>query len=105
MTATQTHARALRVLLESLDDIIRSRADYVKRANALAASEDISPRIQKAASGIERWVEVQPAMFEDVLDQELSKYDKFRTYIEEGEQKQEVLLESIKVGSTLVGNP
>ncbi|KAI0925777.1 hypothetical protein AcV5_008415 [Taiwanofungus camphoratus] len=101
VTATQTHARALRVLLESLDDIIRSRADYVKRANALAASEDISPRIQKAASGIERWVEVQPAMFEDVLDQELSKYDKFRTYIEEGEQKQEVLLESIKERNVL----
>jgi programmed cell death 6-interacting protein len=93
----QAHARQLRALLESLDDIRRSRAQLVARATRLAASEDITPRILKAASAIERWVEVQPGMFEDILDEEMVKYDKFRDEIEEGEQKQEVLLDSIKV--------
>lgn len=95
----QSHARQLRVLLESLDDMQRSRTQLVSRATRLAASEDITPRILKAASAIERWVEVQPSMFEDVLDEELAKYDKFRDEIEEGQQPQEVLLESIKVPS------
>lgn len=95
--STPVHARQLRVLLESLDDIQRSRAQMISRATRLAASENITPRILKAASAIERWVEVQPSMFEDVLDEELAKYDKFRADIEEGEQQQEVVLESIKV--------
>lgn len=87
------------MLLESLDDVQRSRTQLVSRATRLAASEDITPRILKAASAIERWVEVQPSMFEDVIDDELAKYDKFREEIEEGEQQQEVLLDSIKVSS------
>ncbi|PSR75597.1 hypothetical protein PHLCEN_2v9077 [Hermanssonia centrifuga] len=94
--STQSHARQLRVLLESLNDIQRSRDQSVTRAKRLADAEDITPRILKAAAAVERWVEVQPSMFEDVLDEELSKYDKFREDIEEGEQNQEVLLESIK---------
>ncbi|KIP08198.1 hypothetical protein PHLGIDRAFT_104576 [Phlebiopsis gigantea 11061_1 CR5-6] len=99
--STQAHARQLRVLLESLDDIQRSRNQLVSRATRLAASEDITPRILKAASAIERWVEVHPSMFEDVIDDELSKYDKFREEIEEGEQQQEVLLDSIKERNAL----
>ncbi|KZT07808.1 BRO1-domain-containing protein [Laetiporus sulphureus 93-53] len=93
---TQVHARALRVLLESLDDLIRTRADYVRRATRLAESEDIRPRILKAAAEIERWVEVQPSMFEDVIEEEMVKYDKFRVGVQETEQKQGTILESIK---------
>ncbi|KAH9942761.1 pH-response regulator [Amylocystis lapponica] len=100
-TATQTHSRALRALLESLDDIMRGRAEYVRRATGLADADDIKPRILKAAAAVERWVEVQPSMFEDVLDEELAKFEKFRTAIEEGEQQQEVLLESIKERNAL----
>ena len=94
---TRTHARAIRALLENLDDMIRSRADLVARANRLAASDDITPRILKAASGMEQWVNVQPAMFEDILDQELSKYDKFRVQLEEDEVKQQDLLKAVQV--------
>ncbi|OBZ72455.1 pH-response regulator protein palA/RIM20 [Grifola frondosa] len=100
-TPTQIHARALRVMLETLDDITQARGECVTRANHLAASEDITPRILKAAAAVERWVEVQPSMFEDVLDEELAKYDKFRVGIDEGEQKQSELLESIKERNTL----
>ncbi|KAI9461717.1 pH-response regulator [Lactarius psammicola] len=74
--ATQNHARALRVLLEQLDDLARER-------NQLS------------------WAEVQPSMFEDTLDQELVKYDKFRHDIEEGAVKQSELLESTRMDSFL----
>ncbi|KAI0766745.1 ALIX V-shaped domain binding to HIV-domain-containing protein [Irpex lacteus] len=92
----QTHARQLRALLESLDDVQRSRAQIVERARRRVDVDDITPRILKAAAAIERWVEVQPSMFEDVLDEELAKFEKFRDDIEESGEKQEVLLDSIK---------
>ncbi|TCD68499.1 pH-response regulator protein palA/rim20 [Steccherinum ochraceum] len=93
--STQAHARALRVALESLDDVQRSRREQVARATRLADAEDITPRILKAASGFEQWVEVQPAMLEDVLEEELAKYEKFAAAITEGEAKQESLLATI----------
>ena len=94
--ATQNHARALRVLLEQLDDLARERNQLVSRAQRLADADDISKRIQKEAAGLESWTEVQPFMFEDTLDQELVKYDKFRRDIEEGASKQSELLENVK---------
>ncbi|PCH42163.1 BRO1-domain-containing protein [Wolfiporia cocos MD-104 SS10] len=96
VSPTQMHARALRVLLESLDDAGRARAELVRRAARLAESENIAPRISKAAAAIERWVEVQPSMFEDVLEGELAKYHKFRGEIEEDERRQQTLLDTIK---------
>ena len=96
-TATQTHARALRVLLESLDDVVRKRADHVRRATRLAESEDITPKITSAANALGQWVDVEPAKFEDVMEQELTKYDKFRVGVEETAREQESLLEQIKV--------
>ncbi|GBE87997.1 pH-response regulator protein palA/RIM20 [Sparassis crispa] len=94
-TATQTHARTLRALLESLDDFTRERAECVRRAKRIADSEDITPRILKAASAFAQWEEVQPAMLEDVLQTELDKYEEFIDNLAAGEQQQEVLLESI----------
>jgi programmed cell death 6-interacting protein len=93
---TQTHARALRVLLEQLDDLVRDRNQLVLRAKRLADADDISVRIVKEAAGLERWAEVQPSMFEDTLDQELAKYDKFRRDIEDSAARQSELLESLK---------
>lgn len=97
---TQTHARQLRSVLESLDHLLRERAQVVLKAKSRAEAEDITPRILKAAAAIERWVEVQPAMFDDVLDEEMAKYERYRDELDENDQKQEVLLESIKVGVT-----
>ncbi len=84
------------MLLEQLDDLVRERSQLVSRAQRLADADDISPRIVKEAAGLERWAEVQPSMFEDSLDQELAKYDKFRRDIEEGGVKQTELLEKVK---------
>ncbi|KAI8980207.1 BRO1-domain-containing protein [Trametes punicea] len=93
---TRVRARALRTLLERLDDLSKTRAALVARVNNLASSDDVTQRISKAASGMEQWVKVQPAMFEDILDEELSKYDKFRVQLDENERKQEALLQSVK---------
>lgn len=98
--ATQNYARALRLLLEQLDDLARERNQLVSRAQRLADADDISTRIQKEAAFLESWTEVQPSMFEDSLDQELVKYDKFRRDIEEGASKQSELLKNVKESSS-----
>lgn len=54
----------------------------------------------REAAGIERWVEVNPAMFEDTLEEELGKYEKFREKMEQSRVKQDDLLEKIKVSLT-----
>ena len=92
------------MLLEQLDDLVRERSQLVSRAQRLADADDISPRIVKEAAGLERWAEVQPSMFEDTLDQELAKYDKFRRDIEEGGVKQAELLDNVKESFSSAGN-
>jgi programmed cell death 6-interacting protein len=69
----------------------------VQRAQRLADADDIGPRILKVAAGFERWVDVKPAMFGDVSDEELAKYDKFISEIDGGRSKQEALLQDIQV--------
>jgi len=102
---TQIHARALRVLLEALDDLHRARNQLVRRAQSLADADDIQARILKVSSGFERFAQVEPAMFEDVLDEELAKYDKFLTEIDEAEQKQNDMLRDIQVRPSLIRLP
>jgi programmed cell death 6-interacting protein len=94
---SQPHARQLRYLLESLDDLQRTRTLSVDRAKRRVDADDITARILKAAAVIEQWVEIQPSMFEDVLEEELGKFEKFRSDILDIEEKQETLLKSIEV--------
>lgn len=94
---TQIHARTLRGLLESLDDIRRTRDDLVLRAERRAESDDIRPKVLTAAAKLEHRTEINPVMFEDVSDNELAKYDKFIQSLTEGRKKQEEILASIKV--------
>lgn len=94
---TQTHARALRALLENLDNVQRARSEIVNAAKRQKEWDDITPRILKDAAAFEQWVEVKPEMLEDTLEQGLSAYEKFRTQLEESEQKQMELLQSIQV--------
>ncbi|KAM6504501.1 BRO1-like domain containing protein [Amanita muscaria] len=93
---TQTFARALRVLLESLDDLHSERAQLVKRARRLAEADDVRDRILAEAAKFDKMADVQPLMFEDVSDQELAKYDKFLTELREFEEKQNVILVDTK---------
>lgn len=95
--SSQTHARALRVLLENLDNVQRARSGIVVAAKRQKDWDDITPRILKDASAFERWVEVKPEMLEDTLEQGLSAYEKYRTQLDQSEQKQVELLASIQV--------
>lgn len=94
---TQSHARQLRAALETLGDIQRERAQTVARARRLSESDDITPRILRAAAAVEQWVEVKPSMFEDELDEAMAKYEKFKEGIAAGEESQVTLLQSITV--------
>ncbi|KAG6879119.1 hypothetical protein C0992_005096 [Termitomyces sp. T32_za158] len=93
---TQNHSRALRVQIEALDDLHRTREQLVRRAQTLVAADDIRERVMRLAAGYARLAEVTPAMFEDVLDGELAKYDKF--FVEMGEiwQRQRAIIAEIQ---------
>ncbi|KAF5377377.1 hypothetical protein D9757_008033 [Collybiopsis confluens] len=93
---TEARARELRTFLESLDEIQEDRENLIRRARALADVDDIQPRILKAAAGLERLAEAQPAMFEDVSNDELAKYDKFVQYMKNLDTKQQDILNSIE---------
>ncbi|KAF9267708.1 BRO1-domain-containing protein [Marasmius fiardii PR-910] len=95
------HARNLRVLLEDLDRLQSEREDIVRRTQKLAEVDDIRPRILKAAAGFERLGEVQPAMLEDVSDEELVKYDKFIELMNDLQPRQEELLDSVRAENKL----
>ncbi|KAM5535914.1 hypothetical protein V8D89_010354 [Ganoderma adspersum] len=92
----RAHARALRVQLEKLDDLSKSRGEVVARVSRLTGADVITPRILRAAAAMEQWVNVQPAMFEDILDEELAKYDKFRVQLQDDERQQAELLDAVK---------
>ncbi|KAG6837382.1 hypothetical protein H0H93_010540 [Arthromyces matolae] len=93
---TQSHARALRVQIESLDDVHRAREQLVRRARALEAADDIRERVMRVAGGFARLTEVTPAMFEDLSDEELAKYDKFLVEMNEIGQRQGAVLAEIQ---------
>lgn len=94
---TRNHARSLRVKLEELDALHRERTQLVHQARILEAADDVQPRVLRVASGFERLAELRAEMFEDILDEELAKYDKFLHEMGTCRQKQESVLADIKV--------
>ncbi|KDQ14864.1 hypothetical protein BOTBODRAFT_158886 [Botryobasidium botryosum FD-172 SS1] len=98
---TQKHVRNLRSSLEVLDDILLARSTLVSQVQQFASGDDIKPRIMREAAGIERWIEVNPAMFEDTLEEEMGKYERYREKMEQSKASQEELLEKIKTQNEL----
>ena len=94
---TQMLARRLRAHLETLDGVRNARNQVVERARRVADADDIQQRIKREAAGIELWTEVKPAMFEGTIEQELSKYEKYREELDESAERQSELLEQIRV--------
>lgn len=94
---TRHHAHALRVKLEELDTLRRDRSQVVHRAQVLASGDNIQERIMKTSAGFERLAEVTPNMFEDILDEELAKFDKFLIDLDDLEKKQNDIIEAIQV--------
>jgi programmed cell death 6-interacting protein len=99
--STQAHARALRSHLESLDDLLGARAELVQRVERLAASDDVAPRLMREAAAVARWVEVRPEMFDEAIEEELGKYERFREDLEDGERRQDDALDGIRERNTL----
>lgn len=94
-TQTKSHARILRGHLESLEEIRRNRQYAVIRAQNLADNDDISDRIKLVALGLERWTQVKAEMFEDVMAEELNKYEKYQVEVA-GTEEQDSLLKKIE---------
>ncbi|PVF99793.1 putative pala protein [Serendipita vermifera] len=95
-TQTKSHMRILRGHLESLDEIRRNRQLTLIRLQNFASSDDISDRIKLVALGLERWTEVKAEMFEDVMTEELQRYEKYRNEISSTEPEQRDLLRKIE---------
>lgn len=94
---TWIHARTLRGLLETINQVKNDRAQVVSRAQRLVEVDDIKSRVITAANRYESWDEVTPAMFVDLSDGELAKYDRFIQCLSESQKKQDGLLEAVKV--------
>ena len=94
---TRQHARALRAKLEELETLRQDQDQLVSRAQSLAAADDIQARVMKAASGFERLADVTPDMFEDISDEELSKFDKFLAEMSDIERRQNEIIAEVQV--------
>ncbi len=94
---TRQNAQELRTKLEELDTFHRDCDQLVHRAQSRVAADDIRPRILKMASGFERLASVTPAMFENSLDEELVKFDKYLSELTALKRKHEDILNEIQV--------
>ena len=83
--------------LEELDCLHRDCDQLVHRSQLLVAADDIRPRILKMAAGFERLAAVTPAMFENILDEELVKFDKYLSELAGMKRKHEGLLNETQV--------
>ncbi|KAF8656828.1 hypothetical protein AX16_002376 [Volvariella volvacea WC 439] len=93
---TQVHARSLRSLLDTIQDFHKSLDDIIDRAKLTEEVDDIHDRILRVADGYEKLAEVHPALFEDIMDEELSKYDKFIKEIDDIQQRRENTISEVR---------
>ncbi|KIJ50961.1 hypothetical protein M422DRAFT_158756 [Sphaerobolus stellatus SS14] len=98
---TQAHARALRSYLEALEDSQQARTELVNRIQRVTDADDVAPRFMREASSLARWVEVRPDMFEQAIEEELNKFERYRIDLEENEHRQEEVLNGIRERNTL----
>jgi len=99
---TRQNAQELRTKLEELETLHRDCDQLVHRVQSRVSADDIRPRILKMASGFERLASVTPAMFENILDEELVKFDKYLTELTGLKHKHEDMLNGIQVSCILI---
>ncbi|KAF8339548.1 BRO1-like domain-containing protein [Cantharellus anzutake] len=93
---TKVQARALQQLLEKLDDLKSARETILSRSRHLAQEDDIKPSVVRKANTFEAWSEIGPEVFDDIVNEGLAKYDKFRDQLEENASVQEEVLIKIE---------
>lgn len=107
MTATTssntTPMRDLRRTLDELEDLQSLRSHTVNSALRSLTQDDLRPKIMERATlamnengGMEK---IEMSIFEEIFEEGLSKFSKFRLALNESESKQEDLLLRIKVSS------
>ncbi|GJJ08702.1 hypothetical protein Clacol_002921 [Clathrus columnatus] len=99
--STQGHARALRSFLESLEDVVQSRTELVKRVHRVSNTDDVSSRFKQEESSLARWVEVRPEVFDQATEEELGKYDRYKEELEDNAGRQDQALNGIKEKNVL----
>ncbi|SPO38871.1 related to RIM20 - protein involved in proteolytic activation of Rim101p [Pseudozyma flocculosa] len=90
--------RGLRTELETLDDLFDARAACLAECKSLASGDDIRPAVLRETARLSSTTSksIDAAMFEDLFESEMAKYDRFRDEMAKSAQDQEALLDSIK---------
>lgn len=87
--------------MEALEDVQHARAELIHRVEHVAEIDDVAPRFMREASSVARWVEVRPQIFEQAIEEELNKYERYRKQLEQNQQRQEDALSIIRDQHTL----
>lgn len=98
-TSLPASVRPLRASLEDLDDRIALRAKLVSEARQIADADDIRPQVLQEASRLAHGGsgDVKPEWFEDIFGKGMEKYDRVQRDMGDEAQRQEALLERIRV--------
>lgn len=98
-TSLPTSVRPLRASLEDLDDRIALRAKLVSEARQIADADDIRPQVLQEASRLAHGGsgDVKPEWFEDIFGKGMEKYERVQRDMGDEAQRQETLLERIRV--------
>lgn len=91
--------RPLRASLEDLDDLILARSQYLNEARHLSAADDVRPQVLQEATKLAHGGtgDVRPEAFEGIFEKSLEKYDNAKRGMQEAGQKQDQLLDEIRV--------
>lgn len=105
-SAQSTSVRTLRRLLDDLTDLRTSRQRTIEDAKYAVSHDDIRPVIlRKAEQELARASEqggelkVEMSRFEEVFEREMNKFERFKEAIRENGNRQEDLLDQVKVRS------
>ncbi len=92
--------RALRSALEDLEDMHTERSRIVADAKRTAEQDDLRPIIVQEATRMAHGGsgDVKSEWFENVFEEELKKYGRFVSELEDNQKRQEELLAEIRVG-------
>ncbi|KAH8826651.1 pH-response regulator [Flagelloscypha sp. PMI_526] len=101
---TRKYSQALRGCLEELDRVHEQCDDLVYRARLLQEADDIETKVIQEAEGLSQLTVIRPALFEDLLDKELSKYDRFLRPVKDLQETHADILERISIQNELFLN-
>lgn len=94
---TRRHAQHLRAALEELDSLHHASEDLVRRVQDLRDADDIEAKVVLASHGLAKLATVKPELFEELLDEELEKYERFIKQVKANEDVHVEILGRIEI--------